>query len=79
MGRELKQKILRKASQCPTCGKGKLLPLSYGFPSSEGIRLYAARKIALGGCCVTGNYPELECPECGGKLFLSEESTLLVS
>ncbi len=49
---------------CPTCG-GKLVPILYGLPSREGFEAAERGELALGGCTVTGDDPQLRCAGCG--------------
>ncbi|HKS16514.1 MAG TPA: hypothetical protein VJU16_04325 [Planctomycetota bacterium] len=49
--------------KCPACG-GKLVPILYGLPSSEGFQAAERGEIALGGCTVMGDDPQLACAAC---------------
>jgi hypothetical protein len=66
-------KTLRKGSTCPACNKAKLAPIIYGLPGSELAALEELHEIVLGGCVVTGNDPELECPECTAQFMRDSE------
>lgn len=49
---------------CPFCGSKQAVRISYGYPFPETMQLVAAGKIALGGCCISKNSPNRECPDC---------------
>ena len=68
---------LRKGSTCPTCKKAKLVPIVYGLPTSDVAEREGARQIVLGGCCVTGNEPELECLGCEAR-FMRDGDLVLI-
>jgi hypothetical protein len=40
----------------------------FGFPGPEMAEDAQKGRIILGGCCVTGNDPEWQCPACGATL-----------
>lgn len=58
---------LRKGSTCPTCTKAKLVPIVYGLPGPETWQDFEMGLVQLGGCCVTGNDPELACLGCEAR------------
>ena len=54
---------------CPSCGGTDIAVILYGLPSSELLNgeKIKQKKIVLGGCCITGNEPKLECNDCGWR------------
>jgi hypothetical protein len=48
---------------CPACG-GKLVPILYGLPDSEGFAAAERGEVALGGCTILGDEPHLQCVAC---------------
>ena len=68
---------LRKGSTCPSCTKAKLVPIVYGLPGLELRRDSENGHVALGGCVVTGNDPELECLGCEEKFMRDGEWVLI--
>ena len=51
--------------RCPFCGSHEVVPILYGLPGPEMMEQAEAGKIALGGCCVTGDDPNWHCNKCG--------------
>lgn len=51
---------------CKKCG-GKVLEIVYGYPSHETLMLAERREIALGGCCIVDNQPDMVCKDCHQK------------
>ena len=68
---------LRKGSTCPTCKTGSLLPIVYGLPGPDLRHESEVGRVALGGCVVRGNDPELECPNCEGQFMRDGERVLV--
>jgi hypothetical protein len=68
---------LRKGSTCPTCKKAKLVPIVYGLPGTELLQDSENGLVALGGCVVTGNDPELECLGCEAKFMRDGECVVI--
>lgn len=66
-------RALRKGSTCPACARARLVPILYGLPTSDLGDREAAMEIVLGGCCVTGNDPELQCLGCGARFMRDGE------
>jgi len=64
---------LRKGSTCPSCKKAKLVPIVYGLPGTELLQDSENGLVALGGCVVRGNDPELECLGCEAKFMRDGE------
>ena len=56
-------------TECLKCGGTDIAMILYGLPSDELLnsKKVKERKISLGGCCVTGNDPKLECNDCGWR------------
>jgi hypothetical protein len=56
-------------SECPKCGGTDIAMILYGLPqmSKHLEKKVKAKKIVFGGCCVSGNDPELECNDCGWR------------
>ena len=71
-------KTLRKGSTCPTCKRAKLVPIVYGLPGIELRQDSENGRVALGGCVVTGNDPELECLGCEAQ-FMRDGAWVLTS
>jgi len=68
---------LRKGSTCPSCAKGKLVPIVYGLPMEDLMEQAQRGEVILGGCVVTqmidGDVtwgdPELGCSACERKFY----------
>lgn len=58
--------VKRKPAKCSVC-KGHVVPMAYGFPSSETFQKADRKEVVLGGCCISGNDPDWECIECHTK------------
>jgi len=58
-----------KMTECPRCGGTDIAMILWGLPnmSSELEKKVNDKKIVFGGCCVSGNDPELECNDCGWR------------
>ena len=50
--------------ECPNCGSDRVLPLVYGFPSSELLDMAMQRFVNLGGCTVDGSESMWSCDSC---------------
>lgn len=55
---------LRSGSACPSCKTGRLVRIVYGLPGLDLRHDAEAGAVALGGCVVRGNDPELQCLGC---------------
>lgn len=54
------------ASVCPKCGKDSGIPIAYGLPGRDLMDRAQRGEVALGGCLVMDDNPELRCTdECG--------------
>ena len=55
--------------QCPKCGSKSVAQLLYGMPafSDQLKKAIDEGRIALGGCCITGDDPQYRCNDCGHK------------
>jgi len=56
-------------TDCPRCGGTDIAMILWGLPnmSSELEKKVNDKKIVFGGCCVSGNDPEMECNDCGWR------------
>ena len=61
---------INKSSKCPNCGERRLVPISYGFPSSSTMELSEQGLIMLGGCILTGDDPQLHCFDCDHSVWV---------
>ena len=43
---------MKKEKKCPKCNSRNIVPITYGYPSSKGIKESEEGNIILGGCCV---------------------------
>src|SRR3712207_1795449 len=50
---------------CPQCGREDSVPLRWGLPAGEGVRLAERGLVALGGCLVPEEEPAFSCRACG--------------
>ncbi|MGY1620193.1 hypothetical protein ACI797_25925 [Geodermatophilus sp. SYSU D00691] len=50
---------------CPQCGREDSVPLLWGLPDAEAMRLAGRGLVALRGCLVPGESPALHCRACG--------------
>ncbi|MEX1336714.1 MAG: hypothetical protein AB1Z66_15585 [Candidatus Limnocylindrales bacterium] len=51
--------------RCPNCAELVVpLPIVYGYPSPELFEEAAAGRVRIGGCVISGDDPEYECPMC---------------
>jgi hypothetical protein len=57
----------RRQRKCPQCGSENIATISYGLPawSPELEKELASKRVVLGGCCITGDDPDLRCNGCG--------------
>ena len=61
-----------ESPQCPTCGSSSVASILYGMPdfSDELQRELDAKRVTLGGCCITGDDPQWHCNECHEEFSL---------
>lgn len=57
---------------CPACG-GKLVPILYGLPDAEAGAAAERGEVALGGCTIMGDEPQLSCVSCREQFWTSSE------
>lgn len=50
---------------CPSCGHDRWLPILFGFPTEEALRMARRGEVALGGCSIIDETPHVECARCG--------------
>jgi hypothetical protein len=50
---------------CPGCGREDSVPLLWGLPDFETMRLAERGQVVLGGCMVMGEDPAFACRSCG--------------
>jgi hypothetical protein len=50
---------------CPGCGREDSVPLLWGLPDGDTMRLAERGQVALGGCMVMGEDPAFSCRSCG--------------
>ncbi len=62
----------RRTKRCPVCYGVDVVPIVYGYPGGELFKQEMEGKIRLGGCCITGNDPDLYCNECGMRFKKGE-------
>lgn len=55
----------RRKKACPKCGSADVVPILYGYPTSKLFEDAEKGKVALGGCCVSGDDPQMLCRACG--------------
>ena len=55
-----------KKKQCPNCGSGKIIPITYGYidDSPQVMQQIKDDEIETGGCCVDDNSPKWKCRDC---------------
>jgi hypothetical protein len=60
----------RKPFKCPDCGATEVAVILYGMPiNNEKLQKdLQDGRIALGGCCLTGDDPRWECIRCRCKI-----------
>jgi hypothetical protein len=58
-------------SKCPECGSLRIARILYGYPawSAELEADMKAGRIAIGGCCITGDDPKWKCMECETEIY----------
>lgn len=66
---EERPEVAKGTTVCPECG-GKLVPILYGLPDYEASLAAQRGEIALGGCLVMGDDPELACTGCESKYWI---------
>ena len=54
---------------CPDCG-GELIPILWGYPSSDMLQKAEREEIFLGGCCLPPNSPNYHCKNCDHEFRL---------
>ena len=67
---EERPEVAKGTVKCPACG-GKLIPILYGLPDPEGFAAAERGEIALGGCTVMGDDPQLRCFTCGEEYWIA--------
>ncbi len=60
---------------CPQCGREDSVPLLWGMPALEDMRLAERGLVALGGCMVPGEQPAFTCRSCGLEWGREEDPT----
>jgi len=63
-----------KPSKCPECGSLRIARILYGYPAYS-VELEAdmkAGRIAIGGCCITGDDPASKCLECETEIYMEK-------
>ena len=60
-----------KPKKCPKCGSLIVARILYGFPAySEELEAdMKAGRVAIGGCCITGDDPAWKCMECETEIY----------
>ena len=60
-----------KPEKCPQCGCTPVAEILYGFPDFSGDleQQLDTNEIVLGGCCISGDDPEWQCPRCFLGIF----------
>jgi len=54
--------------KCPNCQSTNQAKIIYGLVDMREIEeLIEKREITLGGCCITGADPDLQCNNCGTR------------
>ncbi|MCX7720652.1 MAG: hypothetical protein N2Z64_05145 [Dictyoglomus thermophilum] len=56
-----------KKIKCPKCGSKNVIPIIYGYPTSEAFEKEKRGEIILGGCVIEYDSPNWYCKECGYK------------
>jgi len=58
-----------KEVTCPNCGGTDIAIILWGLANmdSELNKELEDKKVVLGGCCVSGNDPDLECNDCNHR------------
>jgi len=69
---EDRPEVAKGAVKCPACG-GRLVPILYGLPTAEAGAAAERGEIALGGCMVMGDDPQLECVSCRAQFWTSRK------
>ena len=67
-----------KPDKCPHCGSAPVAEILYGFPNfnDELEQKLNANEIVLGGCCISGDDPEWQCPQCNLYIFRKPVGTV---
>jgi len=60
---------------CPECGREDSVPLLWGLPDFETMRLAERGQVVLGGCMVMGEDPAFACRSCGLEWGREEDPT----
>jgi len=56
---------MTKKVPCPRCNsKADVLEIIYGYLNEKGMKLVDEKKAVSGGCCISGNDPDLSCQKC---------------
>lgn len=66
---------------CPKCGSKNIIPILYGYPSYEAMKLEKEGKIKLGGCIVDFFLNDKYCSNCGyewSRLNMTEKDIVKV-
>jgi hypothetical protein len=52
---------------CPECGSHDVKPIIYGLPTPETMHRAMLGEVALGGCIVYDNAPDMYCGSCNAS------------
>jgi hypothetical protein len=55
--------------RCPRCQARGLVRIVYGMPAGEIVEQARLGRVAIGGCTIFADDPELECVECGVQVW----------
>ncbi len=75
----VRYEYLQKPKQCHACKEKNIADIIYGLPDYSVIEpeLKAVR-IALGGCCITGDDPPWKCTSCGVLIYRKAKKSIKI-
>ncbi len=62
------REVVAARGLCPACRGRGLVPILYGMPAPEAMEDARRGRLAIGGCIVADENPELHCVECGSDV-----------
>ena len=65
---------IRKKVICPACG-GTGIPIVYGLPDMTLEKAAGRGEVAVGGCIVSDDNPDHQCPDCGYEWLANRSVT----
>jgi hypothetical protein len=59
--------VYRAGPECPDCHSDDVVPILYGYPSTQAYEAAARGELLLGGCILEPTNPRWSCRSCGRR------------